>query len=364
MKRIVIITLLLIFFLSPSVSAELYNDQLDMSGAEEFYSAIPEDAENIMDDLGISLNDSGWVNKINTKTIFDVIKNQIINGGREPLACGITLLALIIIIAAFDTFSESKNITTGYIGTIAAASAALLPVFSVITAAVGAIKAGAQFMLSFIPIYGTVLFSSGKPITAGASGGVMLSAAEGMVWLSGYVILPIVGSYLAVCISSSVSPLMELSGISDFLKKVANWTLGVVLAVYTGVLSIGTAVNSAADSLASKTGKYIIGNIPMVGGALGETLGAVQSSMALLRSSMGMFAILVLVLTLLPLLIELLLWRLSLSLSAAVASVFGNGKIASLLKATDSALSFLIGILLISASAFIISLGVLVSVGG
>ena len=137
------------------------------------------------------------------------------------------------------------------------------------------------------------------------------------------------------------------------------------MTVYIGVLTLQTTVNSAADGLALRTGRFLVGNfVPVVGGALSEALVTVQSSMSLLRSSVGAYGALVLVITILPVVIELCLWRLTLLVCSSVAALFGLDRSASLLKCTDAALSFLLGILLCCSAAFIVSLAVTVSVGG
>ena len=367
MKRIIITVLLLLWLFSVPVSADVYGDQLDLSGAESFEKDIPDSAEGFLSGLDINLESNDWINKITTGNIFTVIKDFIAEGGKGPFSAAAAVIALIIIASAFEFFSpeNQRNEVTGYIGTLAVSVAALIPAFTVITATTAAIKAGAQFMLSFIPVYTTVIFSSGQPLTASASGGLLLAASEGIVQLSTYIIAPLVGAYLAISISTSVSPLISGAGIADFIKKTANWTLGLIMTVYTGILAIQTTVNSAADGLASKTGRFLIGSfVPIVGGPLSEALTTVQSSVTLLRSSMGIYGVVVLVLTALPVLIELLLWRLSLSLCGSVAGVFGMTSVSSLLRSADAAISFLVGILLICSAAFIISLAVLVAAGG
>ncbi|MBQ8550867.1 MAG: hypothetical protein IKL44_06350 [Clostridia bacterium] len=363
MKKIVVITVL-IFLFSVPVSADVYEEQYDLSGVGDL--ALPDGAKDILSEFDLDPRESDWIEQINTGNVFTIIINQIKNGGTAPLKAGLTIISLVVIIAAFGTFFEEKNsVVLGYVSTLSISAAALLPAFSVILSTARSIKAGAQFMISFVPVYTSVLLSSGKPLTSAASGGILLAASEGIVQLSTYVIAPLVGSYLAVCICGSVSPLLQTDGIADFLKKAANWILGLVMTVYIGVLTIQTTVNSAADGLAVRTGRFLIGNfVPVVGGALSEALVTVQSSMSLLRSSVGAYGVIVLIVTVLPVVIELCLWRLSLLVCSSAASLFGLGRAASLLKCTDAALSFLLGILLICSVAFIVSLAVTVSIGG
>ena len=274
---------------------------------------------------------------------------------------------IILIISAFTLFCENNQskMPVSYIAALSVSAVALVPVFAVIISAARSIKAGAQFMLSFVPIYSTVLFASGKPVTSAAQGTLLLAASEGLVQLSSYVITPLVGSYMALCLCGSVSPIINSAGLSELIKKSANWIIGLVSTVYLGVLSFQTTVNSAADNLAVRTGKFLVGSfIPVVGGAVSEALTTVQSCVSMLRATVGIYGALSLALILLPVIIELILWRMTLLVCASVSSVFEIEHIGSVLRAADAAVSFLLGIMLLCGLAFIISITVITTAGG
>ncbi len=368
MKKIVITVLILMMVLAPRVCADFYSEQFDLSGADDLNDSIPKEVRDIFDDLEIDITEQNWTDKLNAGNVFTIIKDFISDGGKTPLKAGVSVIALILVNGAFLAFCGERTDIKGtalFASALAVSAVALLPLFSVITAAARSLRAGAQFMLSFVPVYGTVLFASGKPVTSAASGSLLLAASEGLVQLSTRVLTPLIGSYLAVCICSAVSPVIDGFGISELIKKVANWVIGLVSTVYLGILSVQTTVNAAADTLAVKTGKFVIGSfIPVVGGIMSETLTTVQSCMSLLKTSVGIYGVVVLVLILLPVIIELLLWRVMLLCSSSVASVFECGAICTVLKAADAAVSFLFGIILICALAFIISITVIFAAGG
>lgn len=366
MKRIITVMVLLVALALPA-RADVYTDQYDASGADRLYDSLPDSTQDIYDRLEIDPSQSDWVNKINTGNIFTLIKEFVSSGGKTPLMTGAALIALILIISAFTLFSEKEEskIPVSYISALSVSAVALVPVFTVIASAARSIKAGAQFMLSFVPIYGTVLFAAGKPITSAASGTLLLAASEGLVQLSSYVITPLVGSYMALCLCGSVSPIINSAGISELIKKSANWVIGLVSTVYLGVLSFQTTVNSAADNLAVRTGKFLVGSfIPVVGGAVSEALTTVQSCVSMLRATVGIYGALSLALILLPVIIELILWRMTLLVCASAASVFEIEHIGAVLRAADAAVSFLLGIMLLCGLAFIISITVITTAGG
>ena len=96
---------------------------------------------------------------------------------------------------------------------------------------------------------------------------------------------------------------------------------------------------------------------------LSEALGTVTASVTLLKSSVGIYGAAACAAILLPLITELLIWRAVLLITAGVAGLFSLPQISGLLKAVDSMMSVLLGIILMVGAMFVISLAVVVSTG-
>lgn len=367
MKRIILVVFLL-FALSVSVSAEqdIYAEQYEKSGAAELENNLPDEVRDYLISEDISPAGSDWVNKITAGNIFTLLWDSMKSGGKTPFSTALAAVGLSLAVSAFRLFSEKRGLSGSldFISVSAAAGLVLLPLFAIITSSARTLKAAAQFMLSFIPVYCGVLVASGRPVTGGASGGVLLVASETVVWLAASVIIPLMGAYLAITLCSSLSPAVNLSGLCDAIKKTATWGTGLIMTVYIGVLGMQTTVNTSADNLAVKTGKFLIGSfVPVVGSAVGEALTAVQSSVSLLRSSVGIYGALAVALIVLPAIAGLIVWRVCLMLSAAAATVLDCPKIAALLRGCDSAVAFTLAMTVICSVALIISLAVLAAGG-
>ena len=85
--------------------------------------------------------------------------------------------------------------------------------------------------------------------------------------------------------------------------------------------------------------------------------------MGLLKSSVGIYGVAVCLFTFLPLITELLMWRAVLLITAGISELFSVTEISGLLKAVDSMMSVLVGIILLVGAMFIISLALVVSAG-
>ena len=364
----IVLILILIFAFSVPVCAEgtdLYAEQYGISGADGLDGALPDSAKDFFSENRIEPSDPSWVNSLSGENVFRHIWGFLTSGAKTPLKTCAAVIGIILITAALTAMNEKDGImpTAVYASVLAVASVIAMPVFSSVNTAVNAMKGSAAFMLSFIPVFASVVAASGKAVTAASMSTLLLGSAQAVSYISNFVVIPLMGGYLAVSISSSVSPLVSRSGIAEGIKKLAFWILSLITTLFLGVLSIQTAVNSAADTLSMRTAKFILGtSVPIAGTALSEAVSTVTSSLSLLKSSVGIYGVVAAAAIFLPIAAELVLWRLMLMLTSSVSQIFSLVRISAVLKAVDAMLSLLIGTVLLTAAMFIISLAVVVGV--
>lgn len=361
MKRF-ILTVVLLFFVSFPVSAEtVYTEQYDASGAEEIYGFLSEDAKRIIDRMEIDISDTDWVNKIEPKNIFREVIDFFSSGMREPFAAAVAIFGLIILVSVANTFEGFKpysNISSTVFA-ICFSIGLLTPVFSLIESCSSAVKGISVLMGGFIPIYAGILMVSGSAATASGMSFLLLAASSAISAVSSFVIVPLMSCYLGIGVVGSAAELGGTARLGEAIKKTATWILSFALTLFLGFLTIQTTVNAAADNLGIKAARFMLGSfIPVAGGALSESLTTLLGSLKLLKSSVGMFGVFAVAATVLPVVIELLCWRVTLFLLDAISELFGANIKTDVIKAADSVLAVLIGVLLFSGALFIISLAI------
>lgn len=367
-KKILIVLLLMSVF-SLNVSAQendIYNEQLEISGANELQNTLPQDIQDYLEEYSIDISDYNWVNNIGYQNVFSHIWSFLSGGAKTQFATFSCVLGIILLTAALiGNSAGSVNHTVIYITVISVAALLINPLLSSVNAAVEALRSCAYFISAFVPVFASIVAAGGKVATSVSMSALLLGAANGMTYIANFIIVPLMSGYLAVSVSSSVSPLINNSGLSEGIKKVVFWIMSLISTLFVGILGIQTAVNSSADNLSMKTAKFIVGSaVPVTGGVLSEALGTLTASISLLKSSVGIYGVIVCCLFFLPILCELLIWRLGLFGTIFISNVFSLPKLSGLLKAIDTVLSVLIGIILISCAMFIISLTVVINGGG
>lgn len=357
-----IAALMLIFSLPAAAVGDPYSEEYYLSGADELGDSLPQDARELLGRFGADPKSSDWASGLSAARVISYIFGLFTDEAAAPIKSGGCLLGLILISAAIPAVSFGKCDGKTLISALCTALCISVPVWNSVSAAVAAVKSASGFMLGFIPVFAGVTALSGGGVTSPAASALLLGAAEAVGAAAAFAVLPIMGSYLAIGICSGVSPLINECGIAEGLKKAAFWILSLMTTVFLGVLGIQTAVNSAADSLAMKTGKFIIGTaVPIAGPALSEAAATVAASVSLLRSSIGIYGIAALAAILLPIVTELLLWRAAAAVCSAAARLFSLSAADKLIKAVDQMLSLLIGVILLVGAMFIISLAVVIS---
>lgn len=371
MKRLSFVILFVFFSFMCSFSCNAstatdYIEQYEALGVDEIKDSLDDETRYMLEESGIDPADYDWVNNMNNEGVYEHIKDFLSGGMKRPLKSCATILGVIIVTAAITSFGteNASNRTALYACTLACGAIIATNILSTVSAAANSMKSCSTFMLAFIPVFAAMVTLAGHSVTSASMSTLLLTAAEAVSMISSFFIMPFMGGYLSLSLSSSISPLISGSSIADTVKKISLWTFSLASTVFIGILGIQTAVNSAADTVAAKTAKFIIGtSVPISGTVLAEAAATISASMGLLRSSVGIYGVVAIAFTVLPTVTELVLWRVMITLLAAAADGFSLPKMGGLLRAVDSMLSILLGLLLLVAGLFIISLTVIVSAG-
>ena len=371
MKKIIcVLTAVILLSISSSASAEspeeIYSKQYESSGIGRMYDELPDSAKELLENIGVDAR-SGELPQLSVSGVFEHIFGLLKGGMKAPLTACISLIGLILILSLITSAMGEKNnyAAVQLVGVLCIASAVLVPMYQSVEVAISEIRSATAFMSATVPIYAAVIISGGFTATGTASAAMLQAATQGVAQLISFGLAPLMGMYLALAISACVSPINSAERLAEFIKKVATWSLSAALTLFLGVLSIQSNIAASADSLSLKAARYLVGNIPLVGSAVGEAVSAVKSSVSLLGTSAAGYAVVALAAILIPVILELALWRLALNVGAVVSGMVCAPKVEGLLRSCDSAMAFFAGIAIYVGLLFIISFAVVSSaVGG
>lgn len=364
--RKLLLFIILAFLLAPHVRAnDAYLTQFNNVGANELFDNLDEKTQDFFNEYDIDPENYDWVNRLSAKNVFAHVWDVVTSGIKTPFRVGVLIASIIFLSASLTAFGLSPQFEIAiYVAVLSIGALIASNVWQSIESSTSAVKACSAFMLAFVPVFASVLALSGKAVTAPTMSALLLGVSEMVSFISSFVVLPLMGGYLALSIGSSVSPLLKNSGIVESVKKLSIWIMSLLGTLFVGVLGIQTAVNSAADSVTLRTAKFILGtSVPVAGAALSEAVSTISASMGLLRSSIGIYGVVAVAAILIPIVIEIILWRVALMIDLSLAELFSLANVTGILKAVDSMFSVLLGVVLTVGGMFIISLSVIITAG-
>ena len=363
-KTVIVITVILSLVFCGNVMAEevsiddIYKEQFKASGADDLSDLLPSDIKEKLDEIDISSSDLSWTEYFTPQNIFQNMWSFLKSGGKRPFAALVSLMGVLLFSTAIEGF-YSENKTVKYVTSLGITAAVVLPAVGTVKVCVSAVSSAGVFMLSFVPIYVAILVSRGKSVTAAGFSTVMLAVSQGVTALCSFCLVPLTAMQLGLSVASSALSDVNVTSITNAIKKASMWTLSLLSTILLGVLGIQTVVGGAADTLTSKTAKFVLGTaVPVVGATVGEALNTVRGCVKLLGASVAVYGIVAIVLIILPTVIELFLWRIGLLVGSSVAEMLGQTKAVSLIRSVDAAVSFILGVMILVGVLFIISLTV------
>ncbi len=375
MKCAVAILLVLWIALGGSLTAnaasaeEIYREQLDVSGANDLFDVLPPQTRELLSSLGITDLEVKSYTTLQPSDVMNTLSKLFSQQMSSVLTlCGVLLGA--VMLGAFaqslqhTTDSSPMSVWMGRLGAVAVCMTVLVPIGECFRMVATTTENVRVLMFSYIPTYAAVIFASGRPTLAASYSTVLMAGAECTAALVTCTALPLTMLSLAFATVGTLAEQNRLAALSAATAKCAAWILGTTTALFTGLLSMQSVVAAASDSLSMRAAKMTIGNfVPIVGGALSEAFGTVTGCVQLLRSTLGMFGVLVIIVMVLPAFLRCLSWSMALWVCRMAADTLGVTSIGEVIGRVGTVVKVLLGILA-SCALFLIITTTLVTVIG
>ena len=358
-----------------SASAQQSAEEVAATLAEESGSAavtqqLDWDLRTVLEQMGLSVSSPEQVGEHFTLAgVWDVLRDFCVDRLQRPFQMLGGLLTVILFAALLEGMqcSTSHAATVrvfDYVCALAAVSLLVDPLFQSIAAVQTALEQGASFMTAFVPVFAGILAAGGTAGTAVCYQTGVIALSDGVLQLICHTLLPLCTMGFSLAIVDAVSPSVSVGGLLTLSRKVTTWTLGLLMSVFLGVLSMQNLISGSTDTAAAKTTRYVLSNfVPVVGSAVSDAYATVRGSLQILRSTTGVLGIMALCLLFLPPLLQLLLYRMVVAVGAAAAELFGTQRLLRLLRGTQQALAIAFALLVCFAVMFIVATAVAMTIG-
>lgn len=344
---------------------DTYKDALssyDFSCFEE----LGDSANEVLEQLGIDDFDYTKITELDAKTCIEVLWNLIKENLTEPLGAAVTILCFTVLSAFLSGFSGNRLFSDSSVYSTAA-SLVIAVIISVqcadtIAVACTTIEVCSDFIYAFFPVFMVIITVSGGALTSVSTNTLLLSLAQGLNFLASNIFVPLINCFLALSICSGIRSELNIDGALRVIKRVLIGIISFSAGAFVAVLSIKTAVASRADALGLRSLRFAINSVvPVIGSAISEGLLSIQSYSSLIKSSVGIVGIIGVAALFLPALINVVGWRISISISLAVSEIFDDKSVSKMLRAFSDAFLLLNVVLILAMVTTIISIGILIA---
>ena len=340
-----------------------YAAEYDASGAGELYQELPDYASDALNEAGIQSGDISSLQNLNASGMLKSAASVASREIKGPLSSLGVILALLLFASVFQSGAPDSTLSAplSAIISLSVILTLIYPIAVLIDDAGEAVDTACRFTLSFGALFAGILTANGQTMSA-AGFSAFLSGATGVSSICvNEIVMPMMRIFLALSCTAFLTTSVRIDAVIRFFEKYTKWLLGFSAVIITASLGLSGMLASSADSVASKTAKFVIsGSVPVIGGAMSDAYLSIKSGMALVRNSAGAFGIIGTAYIFLPVIIRTILWNMVAGIGSAVCDILHLGDEEKLFRSMTSVLSILLGILVYSV--FLLTLGEIITI--
>lgn len=347
----------------------MLEEGLGLFGADRLEAETPDAADEFAGRSGLGTLSLSSIFTLSPKDLFRAVFDEADRALRDAAGGLLAIFGTVLLCGLLDCLTlGDKQSPVGSVfetaSVLAITASVTGPVIGCIQEVSSTIMDCSLFLLSYVPVMGSIVTAGGMPMTAASYSAGLMFAAQLIAQAASSVLIPLCGIFLALSLAAGLSDNPGLLGIADAAKSAATWILTFSMTAFVALLSLQTFLSGSADSVTLKTTKFLIGSfVPVVGSALSDAFSAAQGSIHLIKTTVGSFGILVTAFTFLPVLLKTALLRLVLAAAAASAELLGAKPAGRVIKAFLNVLTILCALILSMALLVIISTAVLLFLG-
>lgn len=271
--------ILIIFFLAilsskvyaTDMTTEMIKEEQENFGISGFLDETQKYTKDFFDDIKISdLLNSAITGKIDNNSI---LKKIIKIFGKELGKSLKTLVGVLIIVLIHSILKTvAEDLETSNISQVIYFAQYILIITLVmsnfadlILSITNTINNLVGFVNTLLPLLITLMIYTGSITTGGLLEPIMLFIIQFISNTIVTVILPTVSLIAVLVVISKISDKVQVGKLAKFIKSSIVWSLGILLTIFVGVISLEGTLTSSVDGITAKTAKAAVSSlIPVV----------------------------------------------------------------------------------------------------
>ena len=372
-KRFFLIIEIILILFVPTISnadtQDIIENQKETLGISEFIKATDKYSNEVLEDIDIGdLINEAIGGKIKTDTFFKKIVSLFGSEVSQSIQTIASILVVIIIHSILKSITESLgNDSVGqityYAQYILIVTIIMNNLSNILSMTRQTISNLVGFMNCLVPLLITLIISTGSITTGGVIQPILLFIINFIGNAIEVFFIPFILISSVLSIISNISSKAQIDKIAKFFNSSVVWTLGVVLTIFVGVLSLEGTLSSSVDGITAKATKTAVSSvIPVVGKILGDTVDTVMGCSLILKNAIGLVGVIIIIgICIMPIL-KLTALSITYSLTAAIIQPVADEKIVKLMDQISGIFKILLGILCVVSVMLIIGVTLVIKI--
>ncbi len=174
------------------------------------------------------------------------------------------------------------------------------------------------------------------------------------------IVFPLIIMSALLSLANNLSETVKVEKLARFCTQMAQITLGLIMTIFVGILTLRSLYASVLDKVALRTTRFVTDNaIPVVGKMVGDTVEVAAGYVVMLKDALGIFAVLTIMGIIILPVIKIAALGLIYKLVGAVIEPMGDSKTASILEVMSTHLFLLMAATAAVAVMFFIMIAIL-----
>ena len=325
--------------------------------------------ENIGEDFNFKNMANEIINKnnINYKNIFMKLLDLFFREISSAIKGAITIFFVVVIMAVLSNLELEKKSDITKIAHLACfiviATITIATFVDTAKMLTKVVHTQTTLMQVISPFLLAVLIATGKITTTGIIQPLLLFLASFVGGVITYFVIPLLSISVAFNVICSISENIKLEKMSKIFSSVLLWTVGVVLTVFLGVLSLETSLSTSVDSLGVKTTQAAVSNfVPVVGKFFSDSFEVVVGATKIIGKTGGVIGIIgIIIVAIVPIFKLASIMGIYMLLAALVEPISNDELTSKYLSSIANTYKTMLGVLIGITILFVISTGIILN---
>lgn len=346
------------------------SQEIDITEVQDMLNQLDQDIQQSMPDFSLSKifeNIKSGKFSLSPQNLLSSLLKAILKEFVTNAPLIAKLLALAVLCAVIN---QLQSAFTGNVSRVAQMLVYLVLLAMAISSFRIAVDIGSQaienmvsFMQSVLPVMYALLYAMGNLTSAALFKPVVMGSLVFLATIIKNVVMPLFFFSIVLRLLNNISQQFKLTKFAELLEFGGKLSIGVVMTVFIGIMSVQGVVGGIADGVTLRTAKYSADLIPVVGKFFKDAVELVVGSGLLLKNALGIVSLLAIVMITLVPIIKIVAMMFTFKVAAALVEPLGEKELADSLQGMSKGLLYFfvtiasVGIMFFMAMAIIIGTG-------